>query len=284
MIKVATFNVNSIRARLETLNDWLSLCNPDIVFMQELKCTEQQFPFYNFDNLPYNVEIKGQKAYNGVAILSKFPLYDVNTKLSFYGLNNDKNKSTLFSNEEDNEARFIEAKFDYNDKTIKIASIYVPNGAPKVSDGEVKDATETDSFRKKIIFYRRLYRYFEETNDNGEYGIFCGDFNTCPELIDMYSIKKDGDICCNEKERVEFRKFLQLGYCDVFRKFYGNKQEFSWWNYRFNGFKKNYGLRLDAILTTKNLTNYVKNAYVDKQIRAKANASDHVPVVVEMDI
>ena len=79
MIKIATFNVNSIRARLEALNDWLLLCNPDIVLIQELKCTEQQFPYYNFESLPYNIEIKGQKAYNGVAILSKFPLYDVNT-------------------------------------------------------------------------------------------------------------------------------------------------------------------------------------------------------------
>lgn len=270
MIKIATWNVNSIRSRILNLKNYTNSANPDIILLQELKCTEEQFPSSEFSNFNYNIILKGQKAYNGVAIMSKFPLYDICNELPLYNLT-----------DEDNDSRYIEARFDYNGKTFKVASVYVPNGD---TSENVKDATETEKFYNKIKFYKRLKQHFLNDIKNDEFSIYGGDFNTCPELIDMYSIKKDGDICCNIKERIEFKEFINIGMCDIFRNFNKDIIEFSWWGYRAKSWEKNQGLRLDALLVHKNNINKIKDCKIDKNIRAEEHPSDHVPMHCIIDI
>ncbi len=270
MIKIATWNVNSIRSRITNLKNYIKTANPDIILLQELKCTNEQFPLLDLSNLNYNISINGQKSYNGVAIMSRFPIYDIKNKLPFFDLVDN-----------DDDSRYIEARFDYNGKSLKIASVYVPNGD---TTEDVKDKTETEKFYNKVKFYRRLREQFLIDKRVGEFAIYGGDFNTCPELIDMYSIKKDGDICCNIKERNEFKKFLDDGMEDLFRYFNKDLVEFSWWGYRARAWEKNYGLRLDALLTSKNNLKYIKNCKIDKEVRAEEHPSDHVPMYCLIDI
>lgn len=264
MIKISTWNVNSIRSRLNSLDYFIKNSNPDIILLQELKCTDEQFPQLELSQYNYNIILKGQKAYNGVAILSKYPLYDVKYDLPLYNLV-----------DKDEDSRYLEARVDINGKTLKIASIYVPNGG---TTEDVKDITETEKFYNKIKFYRRLKEHFELDIKNKEMVIYGGDFNTCPQLIDMYSIKKDGDICCNIKERVEFEKILNIGLYDLFRKFYKENKEYSWWGYRAKSWEKNLGLRIDALLTSDDLINNITDCFVEKNIRELEKPSDHVPM------
>ena len=269
-IKITTWNVNSIRSRLHSFDYLVKNSNPDIILMQELKCLDEQFPLTELENYNYNIVFKGQKAYNGIAIFSKFPLYDVKYNLPTYNLV-----------EKDEDARYLEARFDINGKSIKVASIYVPNGG---TTEPVPDITETEKFYNKIKFYKRLKEHFEIDVKNNELAIYGGDFNTCPQLIDMYSPKKDGDICCNIKERVEFEKILNVGLYDLFRKFYGEEKEYSWWGYRGKIWEKNYGLRIDALLTSNKLLNNVKECYIEKKMRELEKPSDHVPLTCILDI
>jgi exodeoxyribonuclease-3 len=204
--------------------------------------------------------------------MSKFPLYDVKYDLPTYGIV-----------EVDNEARYLEARFDFGGESFKIASIYVPNGG---TTEEVEDVTETEKFYNKIKFYRRLRCKFQEDIKNQENAIYGGDFNVCPNLyIDVYSIKKDGDITCNIKERQEFEEFLKIGMHDVFREKNRDLMEFTWWGYRpFNMFQKNQGYRLDAILTNEISNKYIKSCAVEKKIREQERPSDHAPLSCELEL
>lgn len=271
-IKISTWNVNSIRSRIFNLKEWINNSNPDIIFLQELKCTDEQFPMLELVDLNYNIIFKGQKSYNGVAIMSKFPLYDIKYDLPFYDIVN-----------KDEEVRYIEARTDINNKTFKISSIYVPNGG---TTEVVKDITETEKFYNKMRFCKRLQEKFKEDIKNEENAIYGGDFNVCPNLyIDVYSPKKDGTITNTEKERNEFKKFLDIGMHDIFREKNKNLMEFSWWGYRpFNMFEKNQGYRLDAILTNDYTNNLVTDCFVEKDIRAQIKPSDHAPLTCIMDI
>lgn len=267
-MKISSWNVNSIRARIPNLLNWIKKTNPDIILLQELKCTNDQFPLLELSNLNYNIIFKGQKSYNGVAILSKYRLYDVVYDLPTYNIVDS-----------DDEARYIEAKFDINGKTIKIASIYVPNGSPP-SNFVGDDVTETDRFYNKMKFYDRLKKLFEENVKSKELAFFGGDFNVCPLLEkDVYSVKKDGVITCNKKERDKFKKFLDIGMHDTFRDLNKDAMEFSWWGYRpFNMFEKNQGMRLDAILTTDYSFKLVESCFIEKETRSAEKPSDHAPM------
>lgn len=275
-IKIATWNINSIRARIPRVIEWIKEENPDILLLQELKCTEDQFPFLEFASFNYNIEMVCEKARNGVAILSKFPLYDVKKALPLYDIV-----------EKDESARYIEAYFDYNGKTVKIASIYLPNGAPTVLEERngYPDITETETFYNKMKFCDRLRLHFQEHIKNDEIAIFGGDYNVCPVLeMDVYSTKKDGSITNTYKERDKFKSFLDTGMVDVWRKLNPNLREYSWWGYRpIFMWEKNQGYRLDALLTTEKaskLINYCK--IYSKETRGKEKASDHAPMMCEL--
>lgn len=273
-LKIATWNVNSIRSRVVNLLDWIKLSNPDIIFLQELKCTNEQFPYFEFELLGYNIEVLGQKAYNGVAIMSKYTMKDKITMLPVYSIEKNDN----------GEARYLEATIVVNNVSIRIASVYVPNGKEgKLEENQKLD--ETEKFYYKLRFYERLRERFREAIKNDEKIIMGGDFNTCPELTDMYSIKKDGDICCHKAERSKLREILNLGVCDTTRKFKADADIFSWWRYRPFGWEKNEGLRLDLILVSPNLIDIVVSGDIEsKETRGLDKPSDHAPVVCEIDI
>ncbi|MDR0572163.1 MAG: exodeoxyribonuclease III [Rickettsiales bacterium] len=277
MIKILTWNVNSIRARIGHLINVIESASPDIILLQELKCVEEQFPFSELEYFNYNTKVLGQKARNGVALMSKFPLYDVECKLPFYDIV-----------EVDNDSRYIEARIDYHKKTFKIASIYVPNGGPSTIDtkNNVMDITSTENFLNKMKFFDRMKKKFAKDIEDNETAFFCADYNVCPNLsIDVYSPLKDGSITNTQKERNKFRELLDIGLEDIWRKLNPETKEYTWWGYRpFTMFEKNQGYRLDAILTTPKASPLVKSCSTMKHVRAWDKPSDHVPVVCEINI
>ena len=275
-MKIATWNVNSIRSRIPRLVEWLNEEKPDVMLIQELKCTNENFPFLEFEQYGYNIQICGEKGKNGVAIFSKFPLYDIVKKLPLYGLV-----------EVDEEARYIEAKFDYNGKVYTVASIYVPNGGPTANDirNGVKDLTSTEVFTKKMKFNDRLQKRFQESINNNEICFFCGDYNVCPVLeMDVYSVEKDGSITNTWQEREKFKNLLSTGVCDIWRKFNPTSREYSWFGYRpYYMWERKLGYRLDAILTTPEATKLVKNCKIyAEETRGKEQPSDHCPMMCEI--
>lgn len=273
-IKIATWNVNSIRSRIENILDWISVSKPDVILIQELKCTDDQFPYSAFESLDYNIEVLGQKAYNGVAIFSKYRLENIMKFLPLY----DVEKKA------DNDARYIEVLMTINKTVFTLANVYVPNGTEgKPEPGQKLD--ETEKFYHKLRFYERVRERFKVALENDERLLMGGDYNTCPELIDMYSIKKDGDICCNYKEREKLREVFNLGVCDVLRKYHKEHDIFTWWRYRPPGaWEKNEGLRLDLFLATPNMMDYMVSCDVEShETRGKPHPSDHAPLVCEVE-
>lgn len=272
MLKVATWNVNSIRARVEGVINWVKKENPDILLIQELKCENSQFPFFEFESLGYNIEINGQKAKNGVAIFSKYSLYDVKKELPLYGLIDS-----------DTDARYLEAYIDYNKKPIKIASIYVPNGGPNVIEAKnLTDVTATETFRKKMIFYDRLNILFQENIKNEELAIFGGDYNVCPNLyMDVHSPKKDGCITCTWQEREKFQNFLNIGMCDIWRDLNKDLRDYSWYGYRpYYMWEKRLGYRIDSLLITPKMKDFIEDCKIySVGVRDQEKASDHVPMM-----
>jgi exodeoxyribonuclease-3 len=245
------------------------------MLLQELKCTQEQFPFMELNHLNYNIEIVGQKGRNGVAILSKFPLHDVEYKLPLYDIV-----------EKDDEARYLEARIDFKDKSIKIASIYVPNGGPSVLDvnNDIKDIVATGNFTNKMKFFDRLKIKFAEDVKNDEVAIFGADYNVCPNLfMDVYSPTKDGSITNTQQERDKFAELLRIGVSDIWREMNPKMKEYSWWGYRpMTMYEKNQGYRLDALLATPMVKNLVKKCEILRDIRREEKPSDHAPMMCEI--
>lgn len=272
-IKIATWNVNSIRSRLPNFIEWVNWSKPDIVCIQELKCEEHTLPKMELEDLGFNIVINAQKTYNGVAILSKFPMEGTKKDLPSYGIDNN-----------DKEARYIETIVNVEKKVIRIASVYVPNGAQELKPEQ--EVNETERFGYKMKFFDRLKKRFQEILKYNEMGFFCGDYNVCPEIFDMYSPKKDGDVTCHIDERKKFRALLNTGMVDTFRVKNPNKQEFTWWDYRTRGWENHRGLRLDHILATPLGIDKVKSCKIEAdETRGKPKPSDHAPIVctVEME-
>lgn len=258
-MKIATWNVNSINARLEHLIAWLKEENPDIVLLQETKSINESFPFEQIEDLGYEIVVNGQKSYNGVAILSKFKLSDV--------------ANNFIDNPLPNEARYIEAIFNFSGQVYRIASVYVPNGQEPGSE----------KYYNKLKFLSSLTTYFKSTREDDEYLVIGGDFNVALSDIDVYDSELlQETICFSLKEKQELRKFLAVGLVDVFRTINTNDQEFSWWDYRNGSFKKNLGMRIDYLFSSHRVMEIIKDCKIDKKWRSKEKASDHVPVFLEI--
>lgn len=252
-MKIATWNVNSVRSRLEHLVTWLQKIPVDVLLLQEIKCVEEQFPKEIFEDLGYNTAIFGQKTYNGVAILSKYPIEDVQKNMP---------------NFKDTQARYIEAVIHKK----RVISLYVPNGF-KVGD---------EKFFYKLKFLDALYDHLKMLHGYREEVIVGGDFNIAPGDMDTYDPKlwKDS-ILCSVPERKHFWRLLNLGYVDAFRTFYHDKQQFTWWDYRKNSYENNLGLRIDHFLLSPEASNAAKDIQVDESVRCFPKASDHIPVILE---
>lgn len=259
-LTIATWNVNSIRARLELVLAWLEETRPDIVLFQEIKCEEKNFPFEPLEDLGYNIAVYGQKSYNGVAILSKFPLEDVLKGVP--GLHNGE--------ENREEARYIEAVTG----GMRVASIYVPNGqrvgAPQYFHKEIFLKALTDHTQ-------RLLSYQEPLVLGGDYNVAFTDCDVAdPRGWEEY-------LLCSTLERGWFRHLLFTGLIDphqVHKPPALEKNCFTWWDYRTKGWQRGEGLRIDYLLLSAQAADLLESATVDTSVRARNKTSDHAPVLI----
>jgi len=255
-VTIATWNVNSIKSRLHLLLPWLKSAAPDIVLLQELKTVNESFPYMEIEELGYNIAAHGQKTYNGVAILSKFPLDDITR-----GLPGD---------ESDQEARYVEAVVSIPGAAIRVASIYVPNG----------QSPDSDKFRYKMRFFERLFAHVQGLLGLEEMLVLGGDYNVAPENLDVYDWQAlDGSVCFHPEERRHLRSLLNLGLYDAFRVMHPHTQTFSWWDYRGIGFDAGKGLRIDHLLLSPQATDKLSACEIDLVLRAQERPSDHAPVI-----
>ena len=256
-MKIATWNVNSINARLDHLLGWLETTQTDVVCLQETKCVDENFPYQPIFELGYHTAFYGQKSYNGVAILSKYDIEDV--QKNFPGDDDDSPK------------RLIAATI----KGVRIVNTYIPNG------------TElwTDKFTFKLDWLQRLRKYFDDTCDKNADVLLCGDFNVAPEELDVWNVPAwTGKLHFTKPERAAIHHVKQWGFVDVFREMNGDAREWSWWDYRAGAWQRNQGLRIDHVWTSRPLADKCTGCWIDRAPRALERASDHTPVVAEFAI
>lgn len=255
-ISLATFNINSIKARLPNLLAWLKESPVDILLLQELKCVDEAFPAMELEDLGYNLAIHGQKTYNGVAICSKFPLDDVIRGLP--------------EADGDDHARYIEAVASIPGGVLRVASAYVPNGQDVASD----------KFPYKLRFFERLKLHWERTLTYNEPAVLGGDFNCAPLPLDVYDPKAlDGTVCYHPAERERLRALFNLGMYDAFRVLHPDAKQYSWWDYRAAGYERNHGLRIDHLLLSGMAADRLTECHIDETPRQAEKPSDHAPVV-----
>jgi len=256
-MKIATFNANSIRSRIEIISDWIRAEQPDILCLQETKVQDRDFPADTFMDLGYKVIFKGQKAYNGVAIVSRHPFAD--------------ERFTLRDTEEE-QARFISAII--ND--VHVINSYVPQGF----------APGTDKFRYKLEWLQDLLTHIKENYDNAMPVIMAGDFNVALEPIDLYDPEGlKGEVGFHPDEQAMIRRFMDWGFIDIFRMHNKEGGHYTFWDYRIpNGFKRNMGWRIDYIFATKPLAERSTRVWIDKKPRKREKPSDHTFLVAEFDV
>lgn len=268
-IKIASFNVNSINARLSRLLEWLKNSQPDVVLLQELKCVEEKFPFEALFDLGYNAAVHGQKTYNGVAILSKFKIEDVVKGIP---------------SSDDEQARYIEAVISVGGSAIRVASIYVPNGGSDLAPHETLENSK--KFLYKLNFFDQLRAHFSRLAEFDEIQIFGGDYNVAAEEIDIFDPKNfAGKILFHPLERQKFRSLLNLGLIDSYRVLNQKSQAFSWWDYRGGSWQHNKGVRIDYLLTSPQAADKISSVSIeDRGVRDREKASDHCPVCVTLSL
>ena len=258
-MRIATWNVNSINARLATVERWVAQEQPDVVCMQELKCVDEKFPAEPFERLGYNIAVHGQKTYNGVAILSKRPLEDVSR-----GLPGD---------DADDHARYIEAVIS-GPKPVRVASIYLPNGNP----------VATDKFSYKLPLMKRLEARAKEILALEEPAVLAGDFNVIPEPRDAEFPKNwEGDALFQPESRAAFRALKWLGLTDAYLQADGALGAYSFWDYQAGAWQRNNGIRIDFALLTPQAADLLRGCVIHRDVRGWDKPSDHVPVVTELD-
>ena len=250
-MKIATWNVNSVRARMPIVIDWLDRAQPDVLLLQETKCKAELFPAGPFEDRHYNIEVIGEPSLNGVAILSKRPLEDVITRLP--------------GDPDDDEARYIEATAG----GVRVASVYVPNG------------TEVDSarFTFKLAFFDRLRTHARNLMADDQPLVIGGDYNVAPTSIDVYDPKElEGSICYHPAEREKWRSLVNIGLYDAYRAVEPDAVTFSWWHYQGRSFQLGHGLRIDHLLLSPEALDRLQTVEIDDQPRRAKTPSDHAPV------
>lgn len=257
-MKIATWNINGVKARLETVKSWLNEAQPDIAALQEIKSVDENFPREAFEELGYEVHTHGQKGFNGVALFSKVPLEDVQR-----GLPGD---------DTDVQARFISALVPVGDKMIRVASLYLPNGNP----------VDTEKFPYKLGWMKRLHNWAEVHLSREEDFILAGDYNVIPQPIDCYSPSAwEGDALYRPESRSAFFELCNLGLTDALRAT-NQEQAFTFWDYQAGAWQKNNGIRIDHLMLSPGVADLLSECQVDKHIRAWEKPSDHVPVWVRL--
>jgi exodeoxyribonuclease-3 len=255
MTKIATWNVNSVKARLPHLLDWLKTAEPDIVLLQELKCQEEGFPRLEIEAAGYQAEVVGQKSYNGVAILARQKI--------------ENPIRALPGGDGDDHARYVEATVGQ----LRVASIYLPNGNP----------IATPKFTYKLDFLERLARHAKELLDSEGTVVLGGDWNVCPTDEDAWDpVYMAGDAICRPQSRAGFRKILNQGWTDAIRAIHPHGPQYTYWDYMQNRFARDHGLRIDHLLLSPHAADRLTAVGIDRAPRALEKASDHTPVWCEL--
>ena len=260
-VRIAAWNVNSIKSRLHVLLPWLRESAPDIVLLQETKTVDESFPRMEIEDLGYNLALSGQKTYNGVAILSKLPLEDIRIGLP--------------GEDSDVEARYIEAVAGTRTGAVRVASVYVPNG----------QSPDSDKFQYKLRFFKRLRAHAQSLLALGEALVLGGDYNVAPFPVDVYNpARLDGTVCYHPLEREALRTLMHMGLYDAWRTLNPEQQSFSWWDYRAGGFENGHGMRIDHLLLSAQAVDKLKSCEIGHNLRTLEKPSDHAPVICNLDI
>jgi len=255
-MKIATWNVNSLHARKERVIAFLEREKPDVLCIQELKCSDEKFPDTLFQDMGYHAAWHGQKAYNGVATLSRFPI-------SFVEKGPEEFDPTFGS-------RVLITEIE----DLRIINIYAING----------QEVGSEAFQKKKAWFEQLKDYLLRCEASHTPTVLCGDFNVAPEELDVYDgMDRVKRLLVSPEERTWFRSITELGFTDGFRWLHPEEKSFSWWDYRELSFQKNRGLRIDFVLVSPPLQESLQTARMDREERKGEKPSDHVPVVVELD-
>ena len=255
MTIIATFNVNSIGARLANLQEWLKDAKPDIVLLQEIKCQAETFPSAALEAIGYRSAAHGQKSYNGVAILARGPMVDI--------------RRGLDGEPDDEQARYIEASV----MGLRVASIYLPNGNP----------LGTEKFSYKLRWMERLRRHAARLVEGDDPVVLGGDYNVIPEPRDARNPEAwTGDALYQPESRRAFRALCHEGLTDAFRGLHPEERAYSFWDYQGGALAHDHGIRIDHLLLSAPAADRLERAWIDKAPRTRPRASDHTPVLVEL--
>ena len=256
-MRIATWNVNSLKVRLPRVEEWLGYARPDVLCLQETKCLAQDFPMLEVKGLGYHVETIGQRAYNGVALLSRRPAQEM--------------VSGLLGNDEDEQPRYIEASFG----EVRVASVYLPNGNP----------VGTDKFTYKLGWMERLIGHTRDLLRREIPFVLAGDYNICPTDDDVYDpVAFRDDALCRLEARARFRALLYLGLTDAYRVFHPEPHRYTFWDYQAGRWHRDEGLRIDHLLLSPHAADRIAACDIDKKPRAKDRSSDHTPIWCELAV
>jgi len=260
-MKIATWNVNSVKARLPLLTRWLDMAQPDVALLQEIKCLESDFPALEIKGLGYHAELVGQKSYNGVAVLSRQPMTVIERALP---------EAAALDRAPDNQARYLEVEID----GLRVASLYLPNGNP----------VGTDKYPYKLAWMERLCEHAAKLLKAEVPFVLGGDYNICPTDDDVYDPKGwREDALCRQDSRARFRRLIHLGLTDAFRAIEPRAHRYSFWDYQAGRWHRDEGLRIDHLLLSPQVADRLTGAGIDKTPRGWDRASDHTPVWCELE-
>ena len=257
-MKLATFNINGIKARIDALPAWLSAARPDVVCLQEIKSVDEGFPREVFEAMGYRVETHGQKSFNGVAILSKLPLEDVTRGLP--------------GEETDEQARWIEATV-LGRRPIRVCGLYLPNGNPAPGP----------KYDYKLAWMSRMEARAKALLAQEEPTVFCGDYNVIPQDADAAKPELwSTDALALPQSRAAYRRLLALGLTDAFRARNAGPGQYTFWDYQAGAWERNNGIRIDHLLLSPQAADLLQDCQIDKQVRAGDKPSDHVPIWIDL--
>jgi len=257
-MKIVSWNVNSVRARIENIKNYIKDSTPDVLLLQEIKTQNENFPVDQFKNLGYLSYVFGQKSYNGVAIISKHKLDNTNNN---------------FIKDDLNQSRIITAELKLKKKKIELINIYVPNGNP----------VDTEKYEYKKSWLKKFITNVKKKIQKNSNILIAGDFNIIPEEIDVHDFKRyENDALGKLEIRKKYRELINLGFKDVYRLKNKTKQEYTFWDYFAGSWQKNYGMRIDHFLLSNSLIENIKSININKKPRSSEKPSDHTPIELEI--
>lgn len=258
-MKIATWNINGVKARLDGVLTWLEQAKPDVACLQEIKSQDEGFPSERFEELGYNVAVHGQKGFNGVAILSKLPF--------------DETLTGLPGDTSDEQARYLEAVFSVESGVVRVASIYLPNGNP----------IDSDKFPYKLAWMDRLKDHARDLLKLEEPFVLAGDYNAIPSEDDVYDPKAwEDDALFRPETREKFHRLINLGLTDAYRACHHETHQYTFWDYQGGAWQKDNGIRIDHMLLSPQAADRLQQCEIDRFTRSWEKPSDHVPVWIEL--